>query len=109
MHELLARLEILETKVAELRSQLARTRNGSMRHALACPACGGRSLIHFRQVHEVAHNRLIEHALAHDHSIFWGPDVHAPLEAYACRKCRLVEWYARDFEGVDEDGERIVF
>jgi hypothetical protein len=112
MHDVLARLEILELKVAELRAQLAMRDNGgsrAMRHTHVCPACGGRSLIHFKQCRESAGNSLIDLALDHDHSVFWGTTVRGALEAYACRRCRLVEWYARDFEGVAADGERVVF
>jgi hypothetical protein len=102
-----ARIAALEDAVAQLQRELAR-RRGSMTQMRRCPACGSGSLFHFTQVQERQHGgRLSELALHHDRGLFFTDEI-APLEAFACRSCRLVEWHARTLDNVIADGNEVI-
>src|SRR3954454_6987931 len=99
MTDLELRLAALEDRVTDLQRQLAR-RHGSMAQTRRCPACGHGSLLHFTQVQEREHGGgLNELALHHDKGWFFTDNL-APLEAFACRQCRLVEWHARTLDAI---------
>lgn len=108
---LLARLETLEAAVAELRAQLAAAPPGrmrAMRDTRRCPACGGGALLHFRNVRETVDGGDLA-ALGLTHEEGWlSYKPRAPLEAFACRACNLVEWHVIEFENVVSDGETII-
>ncbi len=113
--EATARMIALEATVTELRAQLAtlveRTtgRFGSMRDTSRCPACGHGRLLHIRTVTESASKGLDAMGLFHTQSRWTGMSTaFAPLSAFACRACGLVEWHAIDFEGITPDGDIIV-
>ena len=80
-----------------------------MRQTGRCPSCNAGSLLHFRRVRERTDSGLTDLSLL-KRSSAWGFSVKegAPLEAYACRACHLVEWHAITFEDIEVDGEHIV-
>ena len=93
------RLAALESEVATLRA----ARTGTMRDTRCCPACGDRSILHFTSVTEQTAGGLRKLSLAHSTS--WkGTTAMVPLEAYACRACGKVEWYATGLDDVEVDG-----
>jgi hypothetical protein len=110
--DLVAGIEMLEAVVLELRRQIEqdKPRFGSMRDTQRCPACGGGALIHFRRIEEATQpygNNHIEFGLGR--RISWNnTKARAPLEAFACRACGLVEWHALNVDDVTAD-ETIVF
>lgn len=100
LEDLEKRLAALESEVASLRAN----RTGSMRDTQCCPACGGRSILVFTQVTERGHmDRISIGALAHATSWRGVKDL-APLQAFVCRACGKVEWYATGLEDVAVDG-----
>jgi hypothetical protein len=107
---LLARLESLEAAMLEVRTRLAALRPErfhSMRDFLRCPACGGGSLLHFREVREQTRRGLEAVGLNHRGNLFH-QETQAPLEAFVCRGCSLVEWHVLTLEGVEADGAYVV-
>ena len=104
-------LTTTQARLDNLLADLARTRVGgfrAMRDSHQCPACGGRALLHVRKLREFARAGQLD-ALGLTHEERWtGTRVRAPLEAYACRTCFLVELHAADLDHVTIDGERIV-
>lgn len=107
---LLARLESLEAAMLEVRTRLATLRPErfhSMRDYLRCPTCGGGSLLHFREVRERTQHGMSPVALHHKDGWFIN-EAQAPLEAFVCRACSLVEWHVVTLEGVEPDGTYVV-
>src|SRR4051812_33116171 len=102
----------VESLREELRVALAHVQAGrtaTMRESSRCPACGGAKVLHFRHVKDVLHGKTVDLALQHEVSRFWGTVISAgPLEAFACRSCRFVEWYAISLEDVEVDGDDVV-
>ena len=105
------RLAALETQVATLRTELERVGRGgrerSMRRTHRCPMCGGTELLHFPRVQEASFHALVDLALNTQQTPF-RLRTQAPLEAYACRACHVVEWHAITFDGVEIDGEHVI-
>lgn len=106
MIDLELRLAALEDRVTALQRELTR-RHGSMAQTQRCPACGFGSLFHFTQVQERKEGSLSELALHHIKGFLRTENI-APLEAFACRQCRLVEWHARTLDTVVPDGAEVV-
>lgn len=106
MTDLELRLAALEDRVTALQRELTR-RHGSMAQTRRCPACGFGSLFQFTQVQERKDSGMSELALHHAKGWLHTDSV-APLEAYACRRCRLVEWHARQLDGLVADGVKVV-
>ncbi len=96
------RVAILEATVQELQRELreARAPRGSMARTLRCPACNGRSLIHFKRVQEHAKDGVLVELALQIEPRRWGTKEHAPTSAFACRGCGLVEWHARGLDDV---------
>jgi hypothetical protein len=107
-----ARIAALETAVSELRQELDLLRKGrtrSMRETYRCPACGGAKILHFTRIKELSHGGMIDLALQKQWSTWWGVKLSAaPLEAFVCRNCRLVEWHAISVDEVEPDGNEVV-
>lgn len=112
MGEEAGRIAALEAAVAELRDEVERLRRGrthSMQQTHRCPVCGGTRLFHFKRIKDLGHNQMIDLALQKDYSSWWGMQMSAaPLEAFACRNCRLVEWNAISLDDVQPDGKEVV-
>ena len=113
MRDKASRITELEKAVAELREELDRLRTGqrgsSMRQTWCCPACGGKQLFHFRHITELTRNGVVELTLQKEYSSWWGLQLSAaPLEAYVCRSCRLVEWDVISLDDVKPDGKEVV-
>lgn len=106
------RIASLEAALTELRRELAqaqRPRIRSMRSTGRCPSCGGGRLLHFRAVKDVGHGHLHDLSLQKDYSKWLGlKDSNGPLEVFACRGCRLVEWSAATLDDVVPDGQTVV-
>jgi len=106
--------EVLLQRIAELGSEIQRTRTGgfrSMRDARRCPACGEGSLVHVRRVQESGAGRsgLTDFALAHSYSRWTATTKpFGPMESFACRSCGLVEYHVIDWKDVPIDGQGIV-
>jgi len=104
---LLARIARLEATVGELRHQLTFANPAgfrAMRDSRRCPACDSGSLLHIRRIEDAMRQPLALH-----HMATWaGAATHAPLEAFVCRTCRLVEWHAIELVGVEPDGDTVV-
>jgi len=109
MENVEARLAALELAITELHAQLDhdRTRIRTMRLTHACPACGGKHLLHFRRIYE-AGGGLVPLSLDTRHSRWWGTLEGEPIQVYGCRACGLLEWYAPGINRVKPDGETIV-
>ncbi len=103
--DMLARIAALEVIVQELQTELAR--RSTMHRTLRC-RCGGTTILQFTRVDELgAHNLPVKGGLAYN-ARWAGPETVAPLEAYACFSCGLVEWHVSSFEGVHIDGKRVI-
>jgi len=106
---LLARIAVLEAKIDDLARELARlrsTHHASMAQLQRCPSCGG-ALFHFTNISERAHAGQLVPFTLHKVSGFWSAKDRAPLEAYACRTCGLVEWHARELAKVEPADDAI--
>ena len=100
---LLARIAVLETKLDELTRELAQLRadrRASMAQLQRCPACGG-PLWHFPNIRERGHHGSLTPFTLHKKATFWSAKDRAPVEAYACRTCGLVEWHAKELAEVE--------
>jgi len=100
---LLARIAVLEAKLEDLTRELAQLRadrHASMAQLQRCPACGG-ALFHFTNVRERGHHGSLTPFTLHKKETFWSAKDRAPLEAYACRTCGLVEWHAKELAEVE--------
>ena len=78
-----------------------------MHDAGACPACGGRALLHVRRAREGAYMGLMDFAIAHEES-WTGIKPQGRLESFTCRACGLVELHVIDPAEVEVDGDRVV-
>jgi hypothetical protein len=100
---LLARIAVLETKLDDLVREVERlraARHASMAQLQRCPACGG-PLFHFTNIRERSHHGSLTDFTLHKMETFWSAKDRAPLEAYACRSCGLVEWHAKELSAVE--------
>src|SRR6185503_19942967 len=100
---LLAKMAVLEAKLEDLQREVARlraTHHASMAQLQHCPACGG-ALFHFTNVRERGHHGSLTAFTLHKQLSFWSAKDRAPLEAYACRSCGLVEWHAKELAAVE--------
>jgi hypothetical protein len=95
----------LEARIAALEAAIA-TRT-SMRRSYRCPECGGTKLLHFQTVADQGRNQIHELSLQKKIGL-WSGMAAGHLEAFACRSCRLVEWYASDLDKVEVDGVTVV-
>ena len=104
--DLRARITELEHAVAELRDRLAR--RGTMAQTLRCP-CGGTTIFEFAHVLVVMPNSLESSELSLS-ARFVARNVvqRAPLAAFTCASCGLVEWHVTTFEGVVADGKHVI-
>ncbi|MGE0547745.1 MAG: hypothetical protein AB7O24_05460 [Kofleriaceae bacterium] len=109
---LIQRIEALEASNANLREELERVRvtQRSPMHATGrCPACGSGSLFHFVRVQEEGHMDQRRDLSLQIQSLGWrGYAKRAPLEAFACRTCRSVEWRAANLDNVTGDGKEVI-
>jgi hypothetical protein len=106
--QLVERVAALEETVVALRSQIAHPT--TMKRSRRC-SCGGETIYHFTRVYEVANeDRLHELSLykREQQGVFAPVKTRAPLEAYACKACGLVEWHAINLEGVVVDGKTVI-
>ncbi|MFT3695877.1 MAG: hypothetical protein QM831_22265 [Kofleriaceae bacterium] len=103
------RIAILESTVVELRRQLdaATTGRTSMARTHRCGVCGGGHLLHVRRMQEQAHSGIENMALQLEHGFVFNHQ-HGLLEAWVCRSCCFVEWYAVSLNDVDIDGHNVV-
>lgn len=100
VHEMAEELAKLQRQVEVLHA----SKTGSMKQTQCCPACGNRTILHFTRVTERANANLQNMALAH--TAGWrGIGNLGELEAFACRACGRVEWYAMGLDAVEVDGE----
>jgi hypothetical protein len=93
------RLAWLEAKLDGLRAQPAPT----MRKDGECPGCHATEILHFTRITERGDGQLHPMALAHPRSM-WRMDALAPLQAFVCESCGMVEWYTSDLSKVEVDG-----
>jgi hypothetical protein len=109
MQDLEARLAALEAQVAAMRAALELAGRGrTMRQTHRCPACGHGRVLHFRTIRDVGHNQLHLLTLQKERSVWFGvKNEAAPLEAFVCKACHLVEWHVISLEGVEVDGADI--
>jgi hypothetical protein len=110
MQDLEVRLAALEAQVAALRGELAGVGRGhTMRQTHRCPACGHGRVLQFRVIPDVGPNQLHLLTLQKQRSVWFGVQSEAaPLEAFVCKACRLVEWHVTSLDGVEVDGSNIV-
>jgi hypothetical protein len=102
------RVAVLEQLVADLRAHLDRApRRDSMSKTLTCPSCGGGSILGIKEVKEHTHGGLVPLALGNKAG-FWSSKPGAPLQAYICRACLLVEWHISSIENLTPDGDNVV-
>jgi hypothetical protein len=95
----------LEREIARLRQEVealrARGPGSSMRVSQQCPGCGGKKLLHVRNVQELTDNSsLVPMALLHSKH-WYGSKAQSGLEAFVCRGCSLVEWYATGLDAFE--------
>jgi hypothetical protein len=91
----------LRAEVGQLRAQLDNARlhaAPTMRSRLRCPACGNARLAHARQL-RLASGMMV---MALNQPSPWSDKLVGELEAFACAKCGLVEWYVKDPGGLRE-------
>jgi hypothetical protein len=102
LDQLAARVAALEAEVETLRRRAL-----TMKQTYRC-ACGGTTLLHFKRVFETGHGKHHELSLINNVNVWSGStSTHAPLEAFACVACGLVEWHAVTLAGVVVDGEYV--
>lgn len=102
------RIAVLEALVGELRAQLERPpRRDSMSKTLTCPCCGGGSFIGLREIKEHTHGGLVPLAIGNK-ATFWTSKQGAPLQAYICKACKLVEFHVALIEQLVPDGKMII-
>jgi hypothetical protein len=106
-----ARIAALEATVGELRDELHRLRTTprrAMRETYRCSSCGGTKIIHFTRIKELAQDGMVDLALQKQYHTWWGIKLSAaPLEAFVCKNCRLVEWHAITLADVRPDGDEV--
>ena len=90
LHELTAALEAATKELADLRRRVERT----MKNDLACPACSGQEIAHV--FHVLDQDDGARKAKALVQPSIWSSKTEGKLEAFICRGCGLVEWYAKD-------------
>jgi hypothetical protein len=100
----------LRTLVAQLENRLAdeRTRIRTMRQTVQCHSCGGRRILHVRALNYVLDSGVLPLALQTRVSAWTGAKHSAPLEAYVCRNCGLLECNATGLDALAPDGKEIV-
>ena len=88
----------LQAELAQLRAQLDAAKLNSaptMRARLRCPACGSARLAHAKQVLDRGDGDARK-VMALNQPSWWSDKLVGELEAFACTKCGLVEWYVKD-------------
>jgi hypothetical protein len=107
---LAARVAALETEVGELRASVDAARGGldlTMRGQSRCRACGGRSILHAMTVLDRTHyGTPAPMAVALKGT--WVPKPVGEFEIYLCVACGFTEWYVKDPDSIEVDGEKIV-
>ena len=101
---LIAELAKLKTEVEQLRAQLDNLRLHAvptMRARLRCPACGNARLAHAKEVLDRGDGDARK-VMALNQPSWWSDKLVGELEAFACTKCGLVEWYVKDPGGLRE-------
>ncbi|MBA3392283.1 MAG: hypothetical protein H0T89_06545 [Deltaproteobacteria bacterium] len=91
-------LATLRDEVASLHRDLRRAREHvdlTMRGQLRCRACGCRKIAHAMKVLDRADGSLREGMALYQPS-WWSSKTRGELEAYACTRCGLVEWWVVD-------------
>src|SRR3954471_19085592 len=102
------RIAVLEALVADLRANAERPpRRDSMGKTLTCPACGGGSLLGVRVIKEYTHGGLTTFAIGNKET-FWSTEHGAPLQAYVCKACWLVEFHVTSLHALVPDGKMII-
>jgi hypothetical protein len=102
------RIAVLEQLVTELRAHAERPpRRDSMSKTLTCPICGGGSILGVREIKEHTHGGLVPLAIG-NRSGFWTSKTGAPLQAYICKSCLLVEWHLASIDNLVVDGENVI-
>jgi len=94
----------LQAEVKQLRTQLDNARLHAvptMRARLRCPACGNARLAHAREVLDRGDGDARK-VMALNQPSWWSDKLVGELEAFACTKCGLVEWYVKDPGGLRE-------
>jgi hypothetical protein len=76
-----------------------------MRAQLRCPGCGCRKILHVTEILDSTATGRERLALAQPSR--WSGRRVGELEALVCTECRLIEWYAKDLEGLEVDGEKV--
>jgi|RhiMetdeSRZDD1v2_1073273.scaffolds.fasta_scaffold2830228_1 hypothetical protein len=106
---LAARLADLEEQVTSLRAQLSAAREGldlTMRGQGRCRACGGSAILHAMTVLDrTQYGTPAPMAVALKGT--WVPKPVGTFEIYLCVGCGFTEWYVRDPDSLDVDGEKI--
>jgi len=112
--ELQKRIDALEITLAKLGAEQERVRaeicaargrvNLSMRRQIQCPACGCTTIVHATEVLDRSDGTRYPLALAKPS--IWRSRTVGHLEAYICSDCALVEWYVKDLDEVEIDGDK---
>lgn len=106
-----AELASLRAEVSELRAQLANLTADvrraqqhvdlTMRGQLRCRACGCQRIAHAIEVLDRGDSGT-RGALSLYQASVWRSKTTGELEAYACTKCGLLEWYVKDPGALEE-------
>lgn len=105
---LAAELVALHETIEALRERVAHLeRSLDLKHSQRC-RCGGTVVLQFRRIPDVGETSV--HDLALVQRVRWTGTVRstAPLEAWVCRACGLVEWRATNLDDIVADGEAVV-
>jgi predicted RNA-binding Zn-ribbon protein involved in translation (DUF1610 family) len=93
-------LQQLRGEVAALKQSISDARGRvklSMREQVCCPNCGARRIAHFERIPDFGYGAVFDLGLGVDDRGVWrGKHPVAPLEAYVCTECGLVEMRLQD-------------
>jgi hypothetical protein len=103
-----SRLDRLEAMVAELQRRLDAPLMHTMARAHRCPGCGGRKLLRFGNLQTSGYRGRLSPFRLQQGREFLSRMSAGSVEAYACRACRLVEWYVTSFDDVVVDGKDVI-
>ena len=103
LHELTVALEAAARELAELRRRVERT----MRSELVCPVCSGEEIAHVFHVLDQDYGQRKAQALVQPSA--WSGKTEGELEAFICRSCGLVEWYAKNPRELQEREKYVRF
>jgi hypothetical protein len=104
----LARLQAMEEQISLLQREVDDLRSGggrSMRHALQCPGCGCRKLLHATEVLDRSDEGRKKLALAQPS--VWSSAGAGEFEVFVCTGCKMAEWYVTDLRSLEVDGQTI--